>query len=181
MIYLLLAAGFEECEALMPLDLLRRAGHTVKTVAITAGPVTGSHGITVAADIPATEANEPIELLILPGGMPGTKNLDASPHVDRLIARAQADGGHIAAICAAPMILGKRGLLRGKEAVCYPGFEEHLLGARLSDRRVVTDGNVTTAIGMGAAAEFGLALVSLLSSREAANELASSAMLPPLA
>ena len=113
--------------------------------------------------------------------MPGTKNLDASPHVDRLISRALADGGRIAAICAAPMILGKRGLLRGKEAVCYPGFEEHLTGARISARRVVTDGNVTTAVGMGAAAEFGLELVALLTSRDAANELASAAMLPPLA
>lgn len=181
MIYLLLAAGFEECEALVPADLLRRAGFTVKTVAVTAGPVTGSHGITVEADIPAAEANEPIELLILPGGMPGTRNLDDSPHVDRLISRALADGGRIAAICAAPMILGKRGLLRGKGAVCYPGFENYLEGARLSDRRVVTDGNITTAVGMGAAGEFGLELVSLLSSPEAANELAKAAMLPPLA
>ena len=176
MIYLLLAAGFEECEALVPLDLLRRAGLSVKTVAVTAGPVTGSHGITVAADIPATGANEPIDLLILPGGMPGTKNLDASPHVDRLIARAQADGGHIAAICAAPMILGKRGLLRGKEAVCYPGFEEYLTGARLSDRRVVTDGKVITAAGMGVALDFGLALVAALKGEEAANALRAAVL-----
>ncbi|MBQ8174552.1 MAG: DJ-1/PfpI family protein [Clostridia bacterium] len=181
MIYLLLAAGFEECEALVPADLLRRAGLVVKTVAITAGPVTGSHGITVQADIPASEANEPIDLLILPGGMPGTKNLDDSPHVDKLIERTMAESGHIAAICAAPMILGKRGLLRGKEAVCYPGFERYLEGAQLSDRRVVTDGNISTAVGMGAAGEFGLELVSILTSREEANELAKAAMLPPLA
>ena len=101
MIYLLLAAGFEESEALVPLDLLRRAGLTVKTVAITADPVTGSHGVTVLSDINADAATEPIDLLILPGGMPGTKNLDASPHVDRLLENTQSDGGRIAAICAA--------------------------------------------------------------------------------
>lgn len=180
MIYLLLAAGFEESEALVPLDLLRRAGLAVKTVAVTADPVTGSHGITVLTDINAEAATEPIDLLILPGGMPGTKNLDASPHVDRLLEKTLADGGHIAAICAAPMVLGKRGLLRGKRAVCYPGFEEHLTGAEIAKGfRVVTDGNITTAIGMGAAAEFGLELVSRLVSPEAAAELAASAMIAP--
>ena len=178
MIYLLLAAGFEESEALVPLDLLRRAGLTVKTVAITADPVTGSHGVTVLSDINADAATEPIDLLILPGGMPGTKNLDASPHVDRLLENTQSDGGRIAAICAAPMVLGKRGLLRGKRATCYPGFEEYLTGAEIArGHRVVTDGNITTAIGMGAAAEFGLELVSLLTSPETAAELAKSAMI----
>ncbi len=178
MVYLLLAAGFEETEALVPLDILRRAGVTVKTVAITANPVTGAHGITVMADISAEEATEPIDMLILPGGMPGTKNLDASPHVDRLLDRVLKDGGHIGAICAAPMVLGKRGILSGKRAVCYPGFEDHLEGADIPHGiRCITDRNVTTAIGMGAAYLFGIELASILAAPNAVEEVAEAAMI----
>ena len=173
MIYLLLAAGFEESEALVPLDLLRRAGLTVKTVAITADPVTGSHGVTVLSDINADAATEPIDLLILPGGMPGTKNLDASPHVDRLLENTQSDGGRIAAICAAPMVLGKRGLLRGKRATCYPGFEENLKGALLCGDGVVTDGKCITAKGAGVTQSFAFAIVQALVDEQTAQKLRS--------
>ena len=164
MIYLLLADGFEEVEALTPLDLLRRAGKEVLTVSITEErAVTGAHGITVLADLTAEEITSPCdEMLILPGGMPGTKNLDVSLVTDRLIGEVLANGGHLAAICAAPMILGKRGLLEGKRATCYPGFEETLLGAHLANEPVVTDGKITTATGAGVAALFGGALVSVL-------------------
>lgn len=179
MIYMLLADGFEETEALLPLDLLRRAGLPVKTVAITANPVVGSHGIPVLADITPSEATEAIDLLIFPGGLPGATNLDASPEAEALLRRAIAENARIAAICAAPMIFGKRGLLNGKRAICYPGFEEYLTGAEIAkDARVVTDSLITTGIGMGAAAEFGLELVSLLASPEAADKLARTAFIP---
>lgn len=173
MIYLLLADGFEEVEALTPLDLLRRAGKEVKTVSITStSVVTGAHGISVVADLIADELSAPCdEMLILPGGMPGTKNLDASEVTDRLIDEVVRSGGHLAAICAAPLILGKRGLLKGKRAVCYPGFEAELLGATVLDTSVVTDGNITTATGAGVAVLFGASLVDVLCGREAARAL----------
>ncbi len=179
MIYLLLADGFEEIEALTPLDVLRRAGLSVRTLSIKNGPVVGAHGVAVTADLPAEEANDPVELLILPGGMPGAKNLDACPQTDRLIQKTAADGGRIAAICAAPMILGKRGLLAGRRAVCYPGFEQHLTGAILAaDCDVVTDGNITTAVGMGAAPKFATALLALMTDNNTAAEIAATAFLP---
>ncbi len=163
MIYVLLANGFEEIEALAPVDLLRRAGHTVKTVAIGECPVVGAHGIPVVADITLAEATDAPRLLVLPGGMPGAKNLDECPAMDELIDRTIAGNGRIAAICAAPMILGRRGLLRGKNATCYPGFEEHLEGAFVFlDVPVVTDGRYTTANGMPSALAFGEELVNLL-------------------
>ena len=179
MIYLLLADGFEEAEALVPLDLLRRAGLAVKTVAVTTGPVVGSHGIPVVADIAPHEATEPIDLLVFPGGLPGATNLDASPEVETLLRRAMEENARLAAICVAPLILGKRGLLAGKRAICYPGFEEYLTGAEIAGgARVVTDGRITTGIGMGAAAEFGLELVSLLASPAMADKLAKTAFIP---
>ncbi len=178
MIYLLLADGFEEIEALTPLDVLRRAGLSVRTLAIKEGPVVGAHGIPVIADLLAHDAADPCELLILPGGMPGTKNLDAAPVTDRLIEKTLAGGGRVAAICAAPMILGKRGLLRGRAAVCFPGFEEYLEGAKLqTGARVVTDGPITTAVGMGAAGEFSTALLALMTDDATARGIADAAFL----
>ena len=179
MIYALLANGFEEVEAFAPIDILRRAGLTVKTVGIGGSEICGSHGICVKADILPEEATEKIDLLFLPGGMPGSSNLDASPDVDALINRAVADGAHIAAICAAPLVLGHRGLLQGKRAVCYPGFEDELIGAfsPAQGARVVTDGNITTAVGMGAACELGLALVEILADRAAADKIARGAFI----
>ena len=176
MIYLLLADGFEEVEALTPLDLLRRAGKEVKTVSITEERVVmGAHGISVLADITKNELCDACdEMLILPGGMPGTLHLDASPVTDRLIGEVLAHGGHIAAICAAPSILGKRQLLQGKRAVCYPGFEKDLSGAEVLNTSVVTDGNITTATGAGVAVLFGGALVDVLCGREAAKALLSA-------
>lgn len=172
MVYMFLANGFEEVEALFPLDLLRRAGISVTTVGIGSESVTGSHGITVQADIPDTmyRDSKP-EMVILPGGMPGTKNLDASHTVDCAIRAAAKNDAYLAAICAAPMVLGKRGYLDGKRAICFPGFEEYLKGATVADERVVTDGKVITAAGMGVALEFGLALVKALKGQATADEL----------
>ncbi|MBE6602529.1 MAG: DJ-1/PfpI family protein [Ruminococcaceae bacterium] len=172
MIYMFLANGFEEVEALFPLDLLRRAGLKVTTVGIGGDRVVGSHGIAVEADIPDTmyRDSKP-EMVILPGGMPGTLHLDQSPTVERALRAAEANGAYLAAICAAPMVLGKRGYLQGKRATCFPGFEEHLLGATATAEGVVTDGHVITAKGMGVAMDFGLTLVALLCGQEKADEL----------
>lgn len=177
MIYLFLANGFEEVEALCPLDLLRRAGLAVTTVGVGGDVIVGAHGIAVQADIPDTlfRDSKP-DMIILPGGMPGTKHLDESRTVDTALRAASANGAPLAAICAAPMVLGKRGYLKGKEATCFPGFEEYLEGATLSKARVVTDGRTVTAAGMGVAMEFGLALVALLQGKDAAERLRSAVL-----
>lgn len=177
MIYLFLANGFEEVEALCPLDLLRRAGLAVTTVGVGGDVIVGAHGITVQADVPDTlfRDSKP-DMIILPGGMPGTKYLDESRTVDTALRAASANGAYLAAICAAPMVLGKRGYLKGKEATCFPGFEEYLEGATLSKARMVTDGRTVTAAGMGVAMEFGLALVALLQGKDAAERLRSAVL-----
>ena len=173
MIYTFLADGFEEIEALCPVDIMRRAGLSVTTVGIGKKEIVGAHGITVIADITDSELNiDSTELIFLPGGMPGTKNLDACPTVHKALDIATEQGSYIAAICAAPMIIGKRGMLNGKRAVCYPSYEEYLIGATVpTDTRIVTDGKIITAMGMGVAYELGLEIVKLLCGEEKANSL----------
>lgn len=173
MIYLFLANGFEEIEALGPLDLLRRAGLQVTTVGVGGSDlIVGAHGIAVQADMPDTMYRDAKpEMVILPGGMPGASNLDASRTVDAALRAAKANDAYLAAICAAPMVLGKRGYLKGKRAVCFPGFEKHLEGATTAQTRVVTDGKIITAAGMGVALEFGLALVAALRGQAVADDL----------
>lgn len=176
MVYLFLANGFEEIEALCPLDLLRRAGVSVMTVGVGEKVVRGSHGIEVIADVTTFEAEKlleknPADMVILPGGMPGTLNLKADPIVNKFIKYVVENDKYLAAICAAPSILGELGLLRGKEAICFPGFEDKLDGAVLSDKSVVCDGKIVTAKGMGVALDFGLALVSVLVDEEMAEQL----------
>ena len=172
MIDIFLAEGFEEIEALCPLDIMRRAGLEVRTVGIGGKLIKGAHGITVEADITDSEYRylSP-EMIFLPGGMPGTLNLGASSVVVDTIKRAYAEKKYIAAICAAPSILGEMGLLQGKEAICYPGFEDKLTGAVISKSRVVRDGNIVTAAGMGVALELGLELVAILCGKPKAEEL----------
>lgn len=178
MVYMFLADGFEEVEALTPLDLLRRAGADVKTVAIGGGEyVTGSHGIVVKADIKEADFSyDAPEMVILPGGMPGTLNLGASKTVTGAVMRAYEEGKYVAAICAAPSVLGKLGILRGREAICFPGFEEYLDGARISEARVVCDGNIITAAGMGVALDFGLEAVGALFGEKKAEELRAAVL-----
>ena len=177
MIAVLLADGFEEIEALTPVDMLRRAGLEVLTVGITSKIAVGSHGISVICDkLPAEVDLDMISTVILPGGMPGSLNLDASPFTDKILESVNARGGRIAAICAAPLVLGRRGLLAGKRATCYPGFESELAGATVTDESVVTDDNITTAKGMGVALEFSKELISLLVTKEKAEELSSAIM-----
>jgi 4-methyl-5(b-hydroxyethyl)-thiazole monophosphate biosynthesis len=170
MVYLFLANGFEEVEALAPLDILRRAGVEVTTVGVGGDMIRGAHGITVQADMPDTLfADAAPDMIVLPGGMPGSKNLDESRIVDMALKAAARRGAYLAAICAAPMVLGHRGLLAGKRATCYPGFESELTGATVATEKVVTDGKIITAAGMGVAVEFGLALVTALKGREVAE------------
>ena len=177
MIALLLANGFEEIEALTPLDMLRRAGVPIETVGIGGTVIEGAHGIKVLADVEDVNANiAKYDFVILPGGMPGSVNLDASPFADGIIRSVSERGGRLAAICAAPLVLGRRGLLIGKEATCYPGFENELTGARISDKSVVTDGNITTARGMGVALEFAKELVRLTAGADMANKLSLAIM-----
>jgi len=172
MVYLFLANGFEEIEALAPLDLLRRAGVEVTTVGIGGEMIRGSHGIVVQADMPDTMYMDAApEMIILPGGMPGSKNLDESRIVDAALKTAVRNGAYIAAICAAPFILGKRGLLEGKKAICYPGFEKELTGAYISKEKVVCDGKFITAAGMGVAVNFGLELVKVMKNAKLAEDL----------
>lgn len=173
MIYVFLADGFEETEAIAPIDMLRRAGAEVVTTGIKSGTVRSSHGVTVRcdADESRVKTDESMEMIVLPGGMPGTLNLEASPTVRSAVEYCVNNGVPIGAICAAPSILGKMGVLKGKEATCFPGFEKYLEGARLSDKKVVTDGNITTAAGAGVAVEFGLELVRVLMGGEKSAEV----------
>lgn len=172
MVYVFLAEGFEEIEAVTPIDILRRAGLSVKTVAVGPSPVAGAHGIRVMADVGLEEVcMEQAELLVLPGGMPGTSNLEANATLLSLLRDANANGIYIGAICAAPSILGHMGLLDGKRATCFPGYEDTLAGAIVQDTGVVADGTIITARGAGCAAAFGFALASLLVGEEKTAEL----------
>lgn len=178
MIYLFLAEGFEEIEALTPIDILRRAGKEILTVGIGGKHVKGAHGIEVVADLDENEMTDDIpEMILLPGGMPGTLNLDASPTVQKAIDRAIENDTWIAAICAAPTILGKRGLLEDKVATCYPGMEADLRGALLTQNTVARDGKIITAAGMGVALPFALELVEALCGEETAKKLKASVIM----
>ena len=177
MIAVLLADGFEEIEALTPVDMLRRAGLDVKTVGMNGRVVIGSHGISVICDLTYDEVDtDSVSTVIFPGGMPGSLNLDKAEFTDTIIKSVNERGGRLAAICAAPLVLGRRGLLSGKRATCYPGFENELTGAVVTDAAVVTDGNITTARGMGVALEFAKELVSLICGSEKAEELSRGIM-----
>ena len=167
MVIILLADGFEELEALSPLDILLRAGVEAKTVGMNGKTVTGTHGIKVIADmLPDDVKLEKVEAVILPGGMPGAINLDKHPFTDVVIDKLINRGGRLAAICAAPLILGRRGLLRGKVATCFPGFENELTDAKVCDAPVVTDGNVTTAKSFEYAFAFGKELERLIKEKK---------------
>ena len=175
MIYIFLAVGFEEVEALTPLDILIRAGADIKTVGIGKKLITGAHGIQIYADLESSEITDfNVQMIILPGGMPGTLNLEKSEIVTTAIKNAHKNNAFIAAICAAPSILGKMGLLSGKQAVCFPGYEEYIEGATVQKCGVITDGTIITAAGMGVALEFGLGLVKCLYGERKANELFES-------
>jgi len=183
MIYIFLADGFEELEAVAPIDCLRRAGFDVKSVGVGAkdnphGAVTSAHGIKLIPDTYIENLSDwsNAEMIILPGGMPGTKNLEKSEAVRKVISFCAENDIYIAAICAAPSILGRMGLLRDHCAVCYPGFEEYLFCEETSDESVCISGKFITAKSAGCSLEFGLALVNLLSPEGKSDEI-SQAML----
>lgn len=173
MVYILLAPGFEEAEALVPVDLLRRANIETGLVSITGEPVPGSHNVTVTADITLDQVDlDQADMVVLPGGGPGYKNLGADPRVEQLVREAAEKGLWLAAICAAPTLLGKWGLLTGKQAVCYPGMEDGLTGARARmDRGFVADGKIITGRAAGSVFDFGLALVEALAGKAEADKV----------
>jgi protein deglycase len=175
-----LANGFEEMEAIIPIDVWRRAGYTVKTVSIGSElAITGSHNITVLADqLYENTDYDSADLIFLPGGMPGSKNLDAHTGLALKIKEFHTTGKYVAAICAAPLVLGHNGILQNKRATCFPGFEKELHGATLSTESFVLDGNVLTGKGAGAAMVFALALVEAWSGKEAAIQLATKMQVP---
>lgn len=169
-----LAEGFEEIEALTVVDLCRRAGIETKMVSVSdALFVAGSHGITVQADETLAGLDfTAIDMLVLPGGMPGTKNLEKCEGLMKELDAFYEAGKCISAICAAPSIFGHRGYLKEREACCYPGFEEQLTGAHVTKDRVTVSEHVTTSRGMGTAIPFGLAIVERFCGVKKAQELA---------
>ena len=172
-VYVFLADGFEEMEALIPVDLLRRLEHQVCLVSVSERrTVQGSHGIRVETEARMETADlEDGDLYILPGGLPGTHRLAENKKLEKLLLRKAEEGKHLAAICAAPGIFGKLGLLQGKRAVCAAGREDTLLGAQALDLPTVTDGKITTAKGAGTSIDFGLELIRVLDGEEKAAEM----------
>ena len=172
MVYILLAPGFEEAEALVPADLLRRAGLETKLIGLTAAPVPGGQGMQVVPDGTLDQVDlDRADMIVLPGGSLGVKNLGAEPAVETLVRQAAQRGIWVAAICAAPTLLAQWGLLHGKRAVCYPGLEPRLGDAQPQDFSVVEAGTIITGRAAGSAFDFGLKLVSVLSNTEKSEEV----------
>lgn len=172
-VYLFLADGFEMIEALTVVDVLRRAGVNTTTVSISEElKVRSSHNVFVEADqvFEACDFSN-ANLFVLPGGLPGTTNLEAHSELIKLLERSIQKGVKIAAICAAPSILGKKGWLQGKDATAYPGFDQYLLGANVKNQTVVVDGNFITARGMGATINFSLTILQQLGLNDQAEEI----------
>lgn len=172
--YLFLATGFEEVEALTVVDILRRGNVDCKTVSITGDyDVTSSHAVTIRADLVFDEQDlSDADMLIMPGGVPGTPNLKAHKGLEKLILQYKEKRKYLAAVCAAPGIYGEMGLLEGKNATCYPGMEEALQGANYLTNRVVCDGQFITSRGMGTCIDFGLTLLEKLTDKDTADEVA---------
>lgn len=181
MVYLFLANGFEEIEALTPVDILRRGGVEVTTVGIGGTEIKGSHNITVQTDISDKDFSvmDRVEGIILPGGMPGTKNLERSSTVIKAIRYCFERNMVIGAICAAPSILGHMGILKDKKATAFPGFERDLFDAQTDGDYVTVDGNIITARGMGVSVEFALALLTALKDSETALKVKNSIQCRP--
>ena len=173
MVYVHLAEGFEEIEAVTIVDVLRRGGIEAASVSVTGSKtIRGAHGISVCADKLFAEADYiECEMIVLPGGMPGTKNLLAHDGLTSKITSFAYDKKYLAAICAAPMVLGELGVLEGKNATIYPGMEKKLAGAKVSTDKVVMDGNIITSRGPGTAIEFALAIVDTLKGKDEAAKL----------
>lgn len=173
MVYMLLGTGFEETEAIAPLDLLRRAGVSVATVGINGKIVYGSHGIGVEADIQLHEMDlTNLDMIILPGGLGGVASIKASSEAMEAVRFAHENGKYTAAICAGPTILAQLGITDGKNVTCYPGCETQMGSARMVSAAAVTDGKVITGTSAGCAVPFGLALIAALKGQDAADAIA---------
>lgn len=175
MVYFLLADGFEETEAIAPFDMVKRSGKDAYFVSVSNDiTVTGAHGIKIVADMFLKDISaEKGEMIVLPGGKLGVENLDKTEGFDKVIKEFADKDRYICAICAAPSLLGKRGYLDGKNAVCYPEneFEQHLKNSNIQKSRVVRDGKFITAIGAGASLDFGFELVTVLKDKETADKI----------
>lgn len=173
MVYILLAPGFEEMEALVPADLLRRAGVQVALVSLDGALVPGGHNIVVKADMQLDQVSiDDMELLMLPGGGVGVANLGGDPRVERLVKQAREHSKKLAAICAAPSLLSKWGLLAGKKAVCYPTWADKISDANfLPGEKLAVDGAIVTGQAAGASFAFGLKLVEILAGAETARRV----------
>lgn len=171
-----LADGFEEIEGLTVVDILRRAGIDISMISINGKKkVTGAHGIALDTDEDIVQCDlDKLDMLVLPGGMPGTMNLAACEKLTEALKKADQEKRGIAAICAAPSVLGDLGFLKGKKAVCYPEFESRLTGAEVLAVPVVTDGHITTSRGMGTAIAFALELTKRLKDKETAKQVGRS-------
>ena len=172
-VYVFFADGFEEIEAFTSVDVMRRAGLKVEMITVTPDEiVTGAHGVPVLSDKNIVNCDFfDADLIVLPGGMPGAATLGECDDLRKLIVRFAEENKPIAAICAAPMVLGKLGLLKGRKATCYPGFDNFLEGAEYTAAMVEKDGNIITGKGPGAAMEFALAVVELLQGKDKVAEL----------
>jgi len=173
-----LAEGFEEIEAITIIDILRRAGIPVQVVSVTGQQeVTGSHRIKVAADILFEDAgHDEAGMIVLPGGMPGAENLATHQGLKKQILKFSSDGKLLGAICAAPMVFGRLGILGNKRVTCYPGFEKFLEGATVTGSKVEKSGNIVTGKGPGAAILFALEIVKMLKGEELADSLKEKMM-----
>lgn len=173
MVYILLAPGFEEMEALVPADLLRRAGLDTALVSLEGEFVPGGHNIAVKADMELSEVSvDDMQLLMLPGGGVGVANLGSDPRVEALVKKAAASGKKLSAICAAPSLLSKWGLLGGKKAVCYPSWSDRIADAHfLPGEKLAVDGDIVTGQAAGASFEFGLKLIEVLAGAETADRV----------
>lgn len=173
MVYMLLGTGFEETEAVTPIDLLRRAGVTVATIGINGKVITGSHGIPVTADLELGQMDlTRLDMIVLPGGLKGVASIKDSPEALEAVRFAWENGKFVAAICAAPTILAMLGIAEGKNATCYPGCEDQMGGAHMVCAATVTDGKLITAASAGCAVPFALALITALKGQEEANRVA---------
>lgn len=178
-VYEFLANGFEDIEALAPVDILRRGGVDVFTVSITGSEyVESCHGVTIKADLVFEDAGsfDDADLLMIPGGLPGATNLNEHEGVRKALRRQCDKGGFVAAICAGPMVLGSIGVLQGKKATCYPGFEKYLTGATYTAKLVEHDGNVITGEGPAASLPYGYHLLSLFTDRDKVEQLEEGMM-----
>ncbi len=178
-VYEFLSNGFEDIEALAPVDILRRGGMDVKTVSITgSNTVETSHGVKLETDLKIEDITDfsDVDAMLLPGGLPGATNLNSHRELRKILLEQYKQGKVVAAICAAPLVLGSIGVLEGKRATCYPGFEKRMTGATYTQEQVTVDGNVITGKGPGASMAFGYAILGKFVSEEAVAELKEQMM-----